>query len=446
MKSISYHLKNIWRSILLQGVSGERTLENKTTISLNSAAAVTCIGSIIFAFSTFLLNDKYPNYYLFPTTTGILYGMVILFHRFKKLYFAKLYICFILCLWIYVAIITIGSFFSQSITVIATMILAFFFFPKNDRLRWWALGYNFVLYALSTTYAALYPPLVSFGDMPFDEVLVFFAALVWIKIIFSVHEFERGEFIQSILDKNEELKQTTEELERFTHIASHDLKSPLRTIISFLDLMQRDLKKERFSNLNENLSYAKSGAKQLNYLIKDVLEISKINTQTVKEKTEVDFDNTLNKVLLNIETELKEKNAKIVTSPLPSYTCNEVEFILLFQNLIQNGIKYNNTTEPTIHIWSEQEDGFLKIFFKDNGIGIEEKYTEYIFEHFKRLHTSSEYTGTGLGLSLCKKVIKSYKGFISVNSSLDNGSIFIVHLPIEKPIKLETKRFEAVSD
>ena len=84
----------------------------------------------------------------------------------------------------------------------------------------------------------------------------------------------------------------------------------------------------------------------------------------------------------------------------------------------------------------------MKIFFKDNGIGIEEKYTEYIFEHFKRLHTSSEYAGTGLCLSLCRKIVKSYKGFISVKTSLGGGSIFIVHLPAVNPFDMAAKKLE----
>jgi len=112
------------------------------------------------------------------------------------------------------------------------------------------------------------------------------------------------------------------------------------------------------------------------------------------------------------------------------YHCTQSEFTAIFQNIIQNAIKYNESEPPEVAIWAVQQNGSNKIFIKDNGIGIEEEYSEQIFEYFKRLHSAAEYEGTGLGLGLCKKILEGYDGEISVsNNAPELGSTFVISLP-----------------
>lgn len=430
MTPITY-FSEIWKRLYRIGADELESTENKTIKLLNQAALLTSSGSLVTAFVSYTFSDGTSNVYVyFPCIIFLLYAIIPIAHYFKKSYFVKLYITFLLPLWIYISIILVNSFFSQSIATVATIILGYFFFKKTPKLQSFSVIYNCFMYISATSIAAYSTPFIAAPDIPFDEACVFLISLSWIKVIFSVHEYEKDTLIKSLQQNNTALKNTTEELERFTHIASHDLKSPLRTIISFLDLMKRDINKKQYDQLEQNLAFAKSGAQQLNYLIRDVLEISKVNVQAEKEKVMIDLKQTLKKVKLNIDAELEEKNAVIIAEDLPSYYCNEVEFILLFQNLIQNGIKYNQSSHPTINIWSESSETELKLFFKDNGIGIEDTYFDHIFEYFKRLHSSSEYMGTGLGLSLCKKVIISYEGTISIESKVGAGSTFIISLPI----------------
>lgn len=223
--------------------------------------------------------------------------------------------------------------------------------------------------------------------------------------------------------RTNELAQSNIHLERFAYIASHDLKTPLRTISSFLSLIKRRIKPYNNPELEDLLSFASNGAKQMNNLIEDVLEFSKINTAEMRQK-EVDLDKTLQSVLYNIGDFLEEKNGKVKYGDLPTIKGNPGYLHQLFQNLIVNGIKYNKDAEPEVCIGCQLKKTHYQFRVKDNGIGIDEEYREMIFEMFKRLHTSDKYEGTGIGLALCKKIVEQHGGRIWVESSSENGSCF----------------------
>ncbi len=224
-------------------------------------------------------------------------------------------------------------------------------------------------------------------------------------------------------ERTNELAQSNIHLERFAYIASHDLKTPLRTISSFLSLIKRRIKPYNNPELEDLLSFASNGAKQMNNLIEDVLEFSKINTMEMRQE-EVDLDKTLQSVLYNIGGFLEEKGGTVKHGELPVIKGNPGYLHQLFQNLIVNGIKYNENTQPKVYIDCQRKESAYQFIIKDNGIGIEEEYRELIFEMFKRLHTSDKYEGTGIGLALCKKIVEQHGGRIWVESSGENGSCF----------------------
>jgi signal transduction histidine kinase len=145
-----------------------------------------------------------------------------------------------------------------------------------------------------------------------------------------------------------------------------------------------------------------------------------------------DLNLLLGNAIGNLRLDISEKNATIKPAVLPRYHCNPFEMTLLFQNLLQNAIKYNTSESPTIEVSTESgaNGSQLRIRFTDNGIGIAEKYHEYVFEHFKRLHSSSEYMGTGLGLSLCRKIAAKHGGTVELQSEPGKGSQFTVVLPL----------------
>ncbi|MGK0364157.1 MAG: signal transduction histidine kinase [Saprospiraceae bacterium] len=230
---------------------------------------------------------------------------------------------------------------------------------------------------------------------------------------------------------NEQLKESNEELERFAFIASHDLKTPLRTIISFTGLLERKLKSYENESVNEYVSYIKTAGVRMNELIVDVLEYSRLSSSDESNKKDaIDPNILLNEVLSSFSNYLKEKNAEVIkVNDLPYLSAHKSSISLLFQNLIENSIKYNESDKPSIKIHTEEKGEFVSIYFEDNGIGIPEEYQEKIFGMFSRLHNQGEYEGSGLGLSTCKKIVEKLNGEIIVESTVGEGSIFEIVLP-----------------
>lgn len=230
-------------------------------------------------------------------------------------------------------------------------------------------------------------------------------------------------------DYTEQLEQSNKELERFAYIASHDMKTPLRNIVSFLNLIQRRLKNHDDKDIHEFIGFASSNARYMHSLVQDILEFSKIS------KIDGNFDEVnLHEVVLNVISHLQnyiqEKQAVIQFEGLPTIAANETQIHQLFQNLIENGIKYNETEQPIVKIHTEYTTEHLRIIFQDNGIGIPEAFREQIFEMFKRLHNSTSYQGTGIGLAICKKIVEIHDGNISVEESESQGSKFIIEFPL----------------
>lgn len=227
---------------------------------------------------------------------------------------------------------------------------------------------------------------------------------------------------------NTRLEQSNTELERFAYIASHDLKSPLRNVISFLNLIERKLKNHTDPSLKEYLRYATDNAGHMYNLIQDVLEYSKID-ENKSSLSDVDLNESLMLVIQNLKEQIQEKNAEVYVQALPTIQGDSVYILQLFQNLIGNGIKYNQSNQPRV-VLNHRVDSMNHVFsIVDNGIGISQNYHEQIFQMFKRLHTKEEYPGTGIGLALCKKIVQNLGGEIWLESKPEKGTTFYISLP-----------------
>lgn len=228
-------------------------------------------------------------------------------------------------------------------------------------------------------------------------------------------------------DFNQRLEQSNAELERFAYIASHDLKSPLRNVISFLNLIERRLRNNTDPDINEYLRFASENARHMHQLIQDVLEFSRVDK--TGERSNVDVSESLVMVVQNLRDEMEIKNAAVFMGQLPKVEANSVQVLQLLQNLVGNGIKYNQSHRPKVLV-THREDGQNHIFIvKDNGIGIAEAYHEQIFGMFKRLHTKDEYAGTGIGLALCRKIVQNIGGRIWLESQEGKGTTFYFTVP-----------------
>jgi len=231
--------------------------------------------------------------------------------------------------------------------------------------------------------------------------------------------------------QNISLEQKNASLNKFLHIASHDLKTPLRSIKSFVGLAKRKLATNQAEQAEEYLEIVSKSASHMNQLINDLLKLSSLDGK------EIEKENTnLNDVFNNVKAMLSqtfETKISIESNILPSCDVHSTLFILLFQNIIENGLKYNNSDLKTIKVNYKPNDNSHCIEFIDNGIGIDKKYAAKVFNIFERLHSSVEYEGTGLGLSICKKIMEQHNGSIEIYpNSNQRGSCFLIKWPKEK--------------
>jgi signal transduction histidine kinase len=228
---------------------------------------------------------------------------------------------------------------------------------------------------------------------------------------------------------NEKLNLANEHLYQFTSIASHDMREPLRTISNFSKILRK--KTTQSDTSSKYLDFIEDSAQRLSQMIEDLIDYGRIGINE-KELEEVDLNKVIYAVEQNLLQLMQDENAVIeVTNTLPKALGHNTLWIQLMQNIINNGIKYHrNGVAPRIKITSEQttcKKWILKI--SDNGIGIDGNFFDKIFEPFRRLHSHSEFSGSGIGLAACKKIVEQYKGQIHVQSTLGEGTTFSIEFP-----------------
>lgn len=219
------------------------------------------------------------------------------------------------------------------------------------------------------------------------------------------------------------LKTSNSELEQFSHIASHDLKEPLRMIASFLQLLQKRYENKLDDDANEFIGFAVDGATRMHELIDDLLAYSQVN-KSDDEFTEVDMEEVLHQVKHNLNIFNNDKKIVITSTPLPVIMADRKQMVQLMQNLISNSIKYCDQETPHIRISAEKKDIKWLFSVEDNGIGIDLKYNDRIFRIFKRLHGNERYAGTGIGLAISKRIVARHDGTIWTDSDYVDGSKF----------------------
>jgi light-regulated signal transduction histidine kinase (bacteriophytochrome) len=221
-----------------------------------------------------------------------------------------------------------------------------------------------------------------------------------------------------------ELHRSNEELGQFAYIASHDLQEPLRMVASYTQLLSRRYKGQLDSDADEFIAFAVDGASRMQRLIQDLLAYSRVGTKG-KDLLESSSEEALQQALVNLHSAIADSHALVTHDPLPTVMADEVQLVQLFQNLVGNAIKYQESDVPRVHI-SAARNGAKQWSFavKDNGVGIDPQYFEKIFGMFQRLHKRDELAGTGIGLAICKKIVERHGGSISVESQPGQGSTF----------------------
>jgi len=236
----------------------------------------------------------------------------------------------------------------------------------------------------------------------------------------------------SLKQMNIELVNKNEELKKFSHIASHDIKEPIRNIGSFVHLIRRKIPADISDSIKPYFSIIDQSCNQIYTLIEDVMQYSTLDNMTKIPIEEVSLNSILENIKMNLDTYLKEKNAKIVTSNLPSIISNNSLLFIVLKNVIENGLKYNKSENPTVNVSCRTNEFGHEIKVEDNGIGISNEDQKQIFNMFTRLHNRKEFEGSGLGLSIVESSLNKLGGVIHLESKLGSGSKFTIMLPDNK--------------
>jgi light-regulated signal transduction histidine kinase (bacteriophytochrome) len=234
---------------------------------------------------------------------------------------------------------------------------------------------------------------------------------------------------QALRENTDALARSNAELEQFAYVASHDLQEPLRMVSSYMQLFEKRFAAQTDPQARKYVAYAVEGAKRMQALIGGLLEYSRVG-RVDEPFGPVDTSAAMDQALLNLKSIVEEARATVTRDPLPTVTGNAGRLAQVFQNLVGNGLKFRQPDRlPAIHVSAASAHGEWVFSVKDNGIGIDAQYLERIFVIFQRLHTRAEYPGTGIGLSICKKVVERHGGRIWVESRPGEGATFRFTLP-----------------
>jgi signal transduction histidine kinase len=244
----------------------------------------------------------------------------------------------------------------------------------------------------------------------------------------SVELDERRQAELRLAQYAQDLARSNAELEQFAYVASHDLQEPLRMVASFTQLLAKRYQGRLDQDADEFIGFAVDGANRMQQLINDLLGYSRVGTRG-KSPAPTDLNEVLGHAEANLHEAIKENGAVVTHEPLPIVAVDQVQFTQLFQNLLANAIKFRSRETPRIHVSAQVEGGDWLLAVQDNGIGIAPEHRERIFAVFQRLHSRTEYPGTGIGLALCKKIVERHGGRIWVESTPGQGSTFYFNIP-----------------
>jgi signal transduction histidine kinase len=256
---------------------------------------------------------------------------------------------------------------------------------------------------------------------------------------------------QQLVSNNQQLQNTIEELDRFAYVASHDLQEPLRKILVFSDKIPTKYSNIIDQEMDRNLAKIVKASERMQLLINDLLRFSR-NSSNSEDFTSINLEQLITEVLNDMEVDIERNEAKVKIENLPQIWGISSQMRQLFQNLVSNSLKFRKKESiPVIHIYSEpkvlsngQEMELGRIVIQDNGIGFDPKFSEDIFTVFKRLHSYHEFEGSGVGLSICKKIVERHKGYISASSEIGVGAKFIIDLPVASADLVNSFKLEKI--
>ena len=267
-------------------------------------------------------------------------------------------------------------------------------------------------------------------------VVLIFGGIIVFKILSEINRIlvKEKQAEETLKKTNADLERSNQDLNDFAAIASHDLKEPLRRVITFADLLIKTNSRALDGKGKDYLDRMQKASARMSRLIEDLLQYSQVSVK-VRLFEPTDLQKVMQGVLSNLETRINHTNGLLKIDPLPVIHADGFQMHQLFKNLVSNAFKFHKEGEsPIVHVKSRPlNKGFWEIRVEDNGIGFKEQYLDRIFKPFERLHGANDYEGTGMGLTICRKIVNQHRGYLTAKSVPQEGAIFIVTLPEKQP-------------
>ncbi|MBI1224578.1 MAG: GHKL domain-containing protein [Bacteroidetes bacterium] len=447
-------------NVLKTGILPDHSFADKRDIIFtNKAAFALTVASLLVTAS--YLSFGYFYGAIFPLLVAVLLNVAYILQHFGQKFLAKLLVWFIPVFGSILVALCFGTKGNTHFYIIGMLATSVIFFKKPI----WQLFLvllHILLFVGVASYSAHHPPLILGNDSV--ELGWVNAGIMLLSLSVLIIEFQRhnlryeskiGQLMgsvekhsatlelqkshiekqaQELLVSNQILKKeakekeaaqlqliaSNEELKQYAYVASHDLKEPLRTVASFTQLIQRKHKDQFDEASNEYFQFVVEAVTRMSQLLDDLLEFSRLNRSF--ETIETDLNELLVLVKHNLKHQLEKTGGSIFASHMPVLQLNRQQFSQLFQNLISNSLKFCRDQPPIVHIRYQELETEHQFFIKDNGIGIPEEYREKIFVLFQRLHNRTEYEGSGIGLTVCRKVVQNHGGKIWLEPSNGQGT------------------------
>lgn len=421
-------IKRVWNILSSIGVTGlEHEKTNALIILLNRLALVIIIASVLTLGINYLTNSIQNGGSVFAFSIAIL---VWFFNYKSKHEYAKHLIGFLFPLIIAFLMINNEGNLAFTNVFIVHIILCFILYETNRQLLFFSVTFIFIVGVGTMLYIVKYNPNYFLDYNATNDLIMFGSSMLALAILVSFYQ----SYILQAVNKQKNLlvsiKNKNIELERFAYVTSHDLKEPVRNIENLSKFIGNTIKDQNFLERNKKMTgMIKESSVRMSSLIDSILSYAKLETKDLPVER-VDLNDIISQFKDSHVNTMNDNNATLVSDNLPTIVANKTFISLLFQNLIENGFKYNASSEPLVEISSSHSDGINLIMIKDNGIGINEEFRSHIFEPFKRLHNNESYKGSGLGLSICRKIVEMHEGKIWVEDNPDGGSVFCFNLPV----------------
>lgn len=416
------------------GVSEEVPFDEQFKIRLvNRAFFMVGVASTLIALDVLLFRPDHIPY--IATGLAILSFFSLLFNYYRHFMIGRVIITIILPTLFMPIMLMYGNEIRLDYTVLIIILAVFILFDKKNA-RVLIISYllllQFATYHLVDYFPRVYEAPVSFLS---NFVIFSFNAMGLLLLVSRFMETNRDfqeeqrSVNQRLREQTRQLQQSNEFLERYTYITSHDLKTPIRTIFSFSELLERKLDGQTDQDTRDYLDFIKLGTLQLRGIVDGIVENAE-STRSNLHFSQINTHEVLQQIQGKLKFRLEEINGQLIYGEdLPCVRADAKMVYKVFLNLIDNGLKYNKSDQPTVKVSAIEKPEYFEFCLQDNGIGIPEKYQEDIFKMFKKLNPSRNFTGSGVGLALCKRIVDLHHGHIWLDSTESEGCTFHFTLP-----------------